>query len=226
MARSGRRKRLKAYPCPYCTSSFDSEEGINRHIAHSPQCYAKREQDAKRIASAALHQDPDDPEGYESDNSETHRQLHFLSGDELEAYLDIHEPVPPVLTAKILKGNKPEEEEEEEEDPELLAGEDGGGMEEGYSDAIDVGEASASSSELLKPFVEIFEGAAKVLRAEKTRFEVQAKSEKAKIGNKVPWGTLHDEGHFELAEWLLKSGISRAKMDSFLKLGIVSSSST
>lgn len=226
MARSSRRKRLKAHPCPYCTSSFDSEEGINRHIAHSPQCYDKREQDAKRIASAALHQDPDDPEGYESDNSETHRQLHFLSGDELEAYLDIHEPVPPVLTATILKGSKSEE-EEDFEDPELLAGEDEGGIEEDNPDAIDVGEASASTSELQKPFVEIFEGgAAAVLRAEKTRFEVQAESENAKIGDKGPWDKLHDEGHFELAEWLLKSGVSRAKMDSFLKLGIVSLCST
>lgn len=215
MPRSGRRKRIKAYCCPYCPSSFDNEEGINRHIGHSPTCYAKREQDANTVATS-LHQDPDDPEGYESDNSETYRQLHFLNGDELEAYLDTHEPLPPVLTAKALQGDESESEDEEKDQ---LVGEDGEEVSDG---AIDVSEALPSISRPPRPYVETFEGAATALRSEKTRFEVRAEGDKAKVGKQNPWGSLQDQKHFEMAEWLLKSGVSRAKMDSFLKLGIVS----
>lgn len=211
MPRSSRRKRIKTHPCPYCTSSFNNEEGINRHIAHSSQCYAKREEDIARIASSAPHPDPDDPEGYESDNSEVYRQFHFLDPAELEEYLDIHEPLPPVLTTQVLESN--DLGLDEESDSEVV--------EEGGDGDIAV---NVRGTEVSKgpqgPYVELYEGAANILRTESTRFEIRAEKEKKQFAN--PYGSLQDQSHFDLVEWLLKSGLSRAKMDAFLKLDFVS----
>lgn len=212
MPRSSRRKRIKTHPCPYCTSSFDNEEGINRHIAHSSECYAKREEEIKRIASSAPHQDLDDPEGYESDNSEVYRQFHFLDPAELEEYLDIHEPLPPVLNTQVLESNG-------------LALDDDSDAEE-FEEVRDVGDAAVDIGEAevnmapCEPFVEHYEGAATILRTESTRFEKRAEKEKKQSAN--PYGSFLDQSHFDLVEWLIKSGLSRAKMDAFLKLDFVS----
>lgn len=213
MPRSGRRKRLKSHPCPYCPSSFSSEEGVNRHIGHSAECSIRQRQAAVALTSSAPQQDHDDPEGYESDISDTYRKLYFLEGDELDAYLDSHEPLPPILTENVLK---PDDSDEPHCDLELPD------IDENEDDLETGGPTTASSPKALGPYIEVFTEAGKVLRREQTKFERRSDSEKEFGRDGNPWSTLHDRHHFELAEWLLRSGLSRAKMDEFLKLDIVS----
>ncbi len=58
--------------------------------------------------------------------------------------------------------------------------------------------------------------AEKMLRPCQTSFEAYCEQQKA--ANQEPWAPFGSEEEWELAWWLMESGVSQKKIDSFLKL--------
>lgn len=203
------KRKYNDYKCPYCSRTFDSEEGVNRHISHMPACLEKQHEATSRILANYKSEHGDirlDPCDRDEDLPEEF--LNFFELQDTEGYLDNQFPNPP--TAINDKAHS-----------------------DGDSDSDAQGERSDSDTneeaELLKagtplerkkagPFVEQFSGAAEVLGHRRTAFGQRLAEENA---NGIRGVRLHDELHHELARWLMSSGLSQAKVDDFLKLKLV-----
>jgi hypothetical protein len=73
---------------------------------------------------------------------------------------------------------------------------------------------------LSAPVEVVYAGAAQSHGRTLTKFESRRREE-LRTGDHS-WGPLKDEVHFEIAQWLIESGVSQSKMDSFFHTSLVS----
>lgn len=203
-----RKLKLNEYKCPYCPRTFDTEEGVNRHISHMPACMQKQHEATSRILANYKSEygnllDPGD-----RDEDLPIELVNFFElPDTGEDYLDDQFPNPPTMNNSTPSDGDSDSDDRKD-----------GSNEEASEEADLLNAGPILETNQTEPFVEHFLGAAEVLGRHRSKFEQRLAEEKC---NGVKGIRLHDELHHELARWMMSAGLSQAKIDEFLKLKLV-----
>lgn len=195
--------------CEFCNSRFDSTKGLNLHQAQSKPCREKRDKlfEAQHVSDSES-----------SDGNDVAGPDHF-AGDELcENNWDNMDVEPPFAEA----GAGVEAINERTEAAANACGD------EGSTKAAENGQRkrkrqdSGDREETGKTvWQEIFPGPAGTPISKcRTRFE-EIRAKQIEKGRE-PWYPFESKAMWELARWLVDSGLSADKINSFLKLELVS----
>lgn len=184
--------------CPYCGKEVNSKPTLKRHIDHTPSCSAK---DAAVIARTLAQ----------------HR-----SGERSTTNLDPQDSDSTNIAAAAISAeheNDPDDRESEERTtPHNEPGDEANALRN--DPVVDAGGLPK------KPFIEMFPSAYNLLPGHGKRFAGLTAFEKERLRreqlSQSNWYPFNDKAEWELAEWLMLSGLSQGSIDKFLKLKIVS----
>jgi hypothetical protein len=182
------------HKCEYCSARLATAQGLHSHLVQSKRCRARHE--ASTIDSDSHHSDS---------NSQLDTPFDFLPSDYDADYQPDVELDPPVGNPVSL-----------EEEPEEPIRESRRATVEDVEDEDDITEDSR--------FIEDFPRPAGLPHpVDKTRSSnFERHLDEQKRAGDAPWAPFETEDEWELARWLMTSGMSQTKMDSFLKLNKVS----
>lgn len=184
--------------CAYCPVRLATAQGLHSHLAQSRRCHARHK--ASVVDSAS--------------DSDSQLQVEE-NGTDYNSDSDL----PPYIEADLPIGNP----EPVEDNPEKL--EPRWQSRRATVDSEDSDESDSGSDLDGSRFIEDFPIPAGLPRAHsvdknlKSNFEHHLDEQK-KAGD-APWAPFESEDEWELARWLITSGVSQSKMDSFLKLNKV-----
>lgn len=220
----------KLISCQYCGQRFASDEGVNRHIAHAPECKREYNQEVLRRLQKRPQYDVEDPQGLSRLRNDDiqDRPDSFYEGDGVDFGDDYEGPQMAMIGTAEELGDEAEvlarlEDLDGEEDERLSPSDTETLIEDGeVEETLDSSQAPENElhSSFRQPHREFFPGAGRVYDEAETTYEKRRSKEK--WANQSPWDKMIDGAHFELAEWILTSGISKAAIDSLFKLNLVS----
>lgn len=182
--------------CPYCQKSFRSQHSVDRHISHAQECKAKKQRDVAEKKQRAVAEQYQASHSY--DNPRVSPQMDDTPMFDIESSINFNE--------ESVQGSLHDGGDQEMEDATYEC--DAGGI----PTHLVVEEYPETDG--LKP--------GHVYGRVQTTFETEKK--KRDEAGLSSWSPFKDREEWELAQWLLKSGLSQTAIDRFLKLRIVSHS--
>lgn len=194
------------YKCAYCPARLATAQGLHSHIVQSKRCRATRARHEASIVDS------------DSDSSNSNTQLgRGMNTMQIDAPFD-------GLPSDYDSNSPPYVElDPPVDDPEPLE-EERPTRESRRATVEDVEDEDVITKDSDSRFIEDFPRPAGLPHsADKTRssnFERHLYEQK-KAGD-APWAPFETEDEWELARWLMTSGVSQTKIDSFLKLNKVS----
>jgi hypothetical protein len=200
--------------CPYCPKWLKNQQAVNRHIGQSERCRTKRQRVVADITLSDRLYDPFDPADISSDDEPSAEVMHAMTLIPPDEYADVtFEEYTELLEPEDVFFEEDEDLEAEAEADAEEAEDEGEDLEE---ENVDEPMAYPRSQ---NPFIVEHPTAAATFGQGQTRFEArrQAELENGDDG----WGSFIDQAHHELAEWLLGSGLSHAKMRRYFELKAV-----
>ncbi|KAJ7121947.1 hypothetical protein C8R43DRAFT_1148665, partial [Mycena crocata] len=186
--------------CPYCRADYRTSQGLRSHLAQSRECRIKH------FEKYAADSSDDTDSGSDSECTGSEADLGPGLG-ELDVDMDLAGPEDPSF-GDDLEGS-------DEETINLPAASDTREDTTTKRPHATVEEVADDDDDWVQPFPE--EQAAGATYAEcRTQFERMRDEQKQ--GNLEPWHPFESEEEWELAHWMMTSGISQTKTESFLKL--------
>ncbi|KAJ6611660.1 hypothetical protein B0H10DRAFT_2437370 [Mycena sp. CBHHK59/15] len=197
---------MPTFPCSYCSARLPTRQGLRSHTSQSISCREKH----YRLYAAAGSDFESDGEVGELEDQDSDVEM------EPAGPMEIQEAEPEPDHDELM-------DEDETFDPpacdiEIPAtgpGTPAADPGPGKHHRATVEEVEDEDDRWTQDFPEAFEAGA-VLEACKTQFEKLRDEQKA--AGRVPWEPFESEDEWELARWLMTSGISLKKTDEFLKL--------
>ncbi|KAJ6562937.1 hypothetical protein B0H10DRAFT_2116493, partial [Mycena sp. CBHHK59/15] len=192
------------FPCSYCSARLPTRQGLRSHTSQSISCREKH----YRLYAAAGSDFESDGEVGELEDQDSDVEM------EPAGPMEIQEAEPEPDHDELM-------DEDETFDPpacdiEIPAtGPGTPAADPGKHHRATVEEVEDEDDRWTQDFPEAFEAGA-VLEACKTQLEKLRDEQKA--AGRVPWEPFESEDEWELARWLMTSGISLKKTDEFLKL--------
>jgi hypothetical protein len=190
------------HKCAYCPVRLATAQGLHSHLAQSQRCRARHQ--ASIVAS-------DSDSDSQLEGNENSLPTGYDSDSDLAPYIEAD---PPIENLGPVEDNSEAEEPRRQSRNATVEN----------SDKEDLDEEDVDGGAVDARFIEDFPRPAGLPHsADKTRrsnFEHHLDEQK-KAGD-APWAPFESEDEWELARWLITSGVSQTKMDSFLKLNKVS----
>ncbi|KAJ7762799.1 hypothetical protein DFH07DRAFT_867460 [Mycena maculata] len=184
------------FPCEYCSARLPTEQGKRSHIRQSQACAQKH---ARSIATVSSSWSSDELEGSDNDLEPPLSGTGFTTPDDTDFGNGFEDGVsadPPSDTA-VPSPEIPRPTKRPRATVEEIPDED---------------------ERWTQDFPEEFQAGA-VLEECKTQFEKLRQEQKDHGEN--PWHPFESEDEWELARWLMNSGLSQSKTDDYLKLKVV-----
>ena len=185
------------HQCPYCFTETGSQRGLHSHMMQKKTCRESMEADAYFSESASdivnEQNDSNSPTNYPSDiEMDFEGPLHSRSPtSSVRAASPVASPQPPASSSPNQRATV-EDAEEDDEDTDTDNKKEARWIEEfPYPAGVPIGEGVS-------------------------RFEEWRRDQVNK--NEPPWSPFESREEWELAEWLITSGVSQKKIDAHLKL--------
>ena len=190
-----------SHKCAYCSARLATAQGLHSHLAQSERCRAKHE-------ASIIDSDSDSSDSNSQLGGNVNTTQIDTPFDDLPTDYDADSP--PYIELNLPVGNPVEEEPEEPIRESRRAT---------VEDVEDEDEITDESR-----FIEDFPTPAglphSAYKMQSSDFERHLDEQK-KVGD-APWAPFETEDEWELARWLMTSGISQTNINSFLKLNKVS----
>ncbi|KAF8808461.1 hypothetical protein BYT27DRAFT_7255574 [Phlegmacium glaucopus] len=184
-----------SHQCPFCPKAPPTAQGLSSHLAQSQRCKAKLEASYKA----------DDDEPY-NDDIEMGNQPYDPNNpnSDMESIPDVglDPPIEPIATAES------DSETSGGEEPNVNVRSRRASVEDAEDDELEDNDAR---------YVHDYPGAG-LPHAEKGQTDFEQRLEQQRRAGDAPWMPFESEDEWELARWLMTSGVSHKKIDEFLKL--------
>ena len=188
----------ETHNCPHCPARLATVQGLRSHLTQSQRCHARHR------ASFIDSDSSDDQLQDDNQNAENLPPEGIpIDYDSDFGSLPCVDPEPMVDTSESLE----EQDELRSRSP--------------WSKRASVEDVEDEDNQTAEPrFIEDFPRPAGLpLSPEKTTSSAfEAHRELQREAGDAPWAPFESEGEWELARWLMTSGVSQTKIDSFLKL--------
>jgi len=201
--------------CPYCDETYRTSQGLRSHIEQSKVCHERR------YTAYAAESDDD----LDSESSDDEAGLEESSTADRDIILGVEEPVAMDSywsdddDAPHLSADPPQSNDSPIGLPSNLPATESEPVSHMRKrQRATVEEVEDEDERYVQDFPAELE-AGKVLDECKTYF--QAMRDKQKAAGNPPWHPFESEDEWELAQWLMTSGISQKKRDDYLKLKAV-----
>ncbi|CDO72633.1 hypothetical protein BN946_scf184985.g52 [Trametes cinnabarina] len=201
--------------CPTCGEELNTAQGVSAHLSHRPQCRLafKLANAAKRASEAAIQglegsEGPFASAGSLNTAEDDHQSRRALDSDSLDIDSDLAalpDPPPHLVTDPQGESDAPASQQGTQSKRQRVEVEEVPDEEEGGLPR--------------KPWIEDFPGRAGTSSGTReTPFErIRRMKEQA---GESPWAPFESEEEWELAKWLVTSGLTQSNIEKYLKLKI------
>jgi hypothetical protein len=202
------------YLCSFCNTYFTTSGGVNNHQSQSKSCKRKLQNYLETLDDdEGLDAAADISQAEPEDGSPTTFGINDVESSSIPGTVDDIEAGgydDTVMNGVAGESEVDDKEREENEQPQ-------GRPEKRARVWIEEDEDSEPTLETRQcPVVDRFPRAGTGLRQSKTSFErIRARQEKQE---RPPWYPFESKSEWELAKWLVESGVTGKKIDEFLKL--------
>lgn len=196
----------KIFKCPYCPQKVGSEQGLRSHLSQNLRCkarlhksvFAKVIRNSRARARARANENESSEQEEDGGGDEEDVEMDDVADD----LSDNFDPVPAPVVDDAADGNYSRRttiEEVEDED--------------------DIGQSMNGTG---NRWIHDFPHPAGIAINEGDGEKLSEKFEKIREGQRMageaPWAPFTSQDEWEVARWLVKAGVSQAKIDEFLKL--------
>lgn len=195
----------RTHQCGYCLTSRPTAQGIRSHISQSRECATtlKARNALPREVSEPVEENAMAVDQPEDGNPEA--EAPTMDVDEVQAYFDGGcnlDPPRPSAEPELPHGTTP--------NPTLP---------ERHHRGVEMEEVEDEEDSNFRCVADYPSPSGSTKGECRTTFEKQRDQQKAK--GSAPWAPFESQKEWELARWLMTSGVSQNKMDRFLKLQLV-----
>jgi hypothetical protein len=189
-----------SFKCPFCPKRLATNQGITSHISQTPACRDKLQTFYDNLNAQLEQAAAPSPSSEVQDEHEIDVDVEMHSPPDVPMDVPVESaPLPPTERRRGVTIEDVPDDDNTQTSPEAVEG-------EVWVDDYDEEKQAGAT-----------------MGACKTSFEFHR--EQQKEAGVEPWSPFESEDEWELARWLMSAGVSQKKMDTLLKLKMVSRSS-